>query len=90
MTSDCAFSCADFALRTSRVAARTFASSGLSASDFDPVGSSLYLSASFVARPTHDSADASFDFADDRSACASRAFASALSASACARSSFGQ
>ncbi|MDT3723815.1 hypothetical protein ROS62_02465 [Streptomyces sp. DSM 41972] len=53
----------------------------------------MYWSASFVARPTHDfadasldSADASLDFADARSVCASRAFANALSASACARS----
>ncbi|MEQ8142447.1 hypothetical protein [Streptomyces sp. OP7] len=35
----------DFALRTSRVAARTFGSSSLSTSDSGPVGSSLYSSA---------------------------------------------
>ncbi|CAM5723662.1 hypothetical protein SVIOM342S_09284 [Streptomyces violaceorubidus] len=72
------------------MAARTFASSGLSASDLLPVGSSLYLSASFDARVTHESAEDNFDCADVRSWRASRALTNALSASACARSSFGQ
>ncbi|CAM5721775.1 hypothetical protein STENM223S_01983 [Streptomyces tendae] len=89
-TADCALVCAVLACWASRVAARTFASSGLSASDLLPVGSSLYLSASFDARVTHESAEDSFDCAEDRSARASRALISALSASACARSSFGQ
>lgn len=89
-TADWALSCAVLACWTSRVAARTFASSGLSASDLLPVGSSLYLSASFDARVTHESAEDSFDCADVRSSRASRALMSALSASVCARSSFGQ
>ncbi|MFF3380104.1 hypothetical protein ACFYXF_45010 [Streptomyces sp. NPDC002680] len=89
MTSDRALLWAVLACWASRVAARTFASSGGSAALL-PVGSSLYLSDSFVARVTHESADDRRDLAEDRSACASRPFASALSASACARSSFGQ
>ncbi len=90
LTAACAFVCAVLACRTSRVAARTFPSSGLSESDLLPVGSSLYLSASFDARVTQESAEESVDCAEERSARASRAFTSALSARAWARSSFGQ
>ncbi len=72
------------------MAARTLASSGLSPSDLLPVGSSLSLSASFDARVTPESADDSFDCAVVRSSRASRALRNALSANACARSSFGQ
>ncbi|MEJ1197472.1 MULTISPECIES: hypothetical protein [unclassified Streptomyces] len=89
-TADCAFVCAVLACWASRVAARTFASSGLSESDLLLVGSSLYLSASFDARVTQESAEESFVCAEERSARASRAFTSALSARAWARSSFGQ
>ncbi|WP_199819594.1 MULTISPECIES: hypothetical protein [unclassified Streptomyces] len=48
------------------------------------------MSASFDARVTHESAEDSFDCAEDRFWRASLAFAGARSANACARSSFGQ
>ncbi|GGL39331.1 hypothetical protein GCM10010095_25490 [Streptomyces anthocyanicus] len=72
------------------MAARTFASSGLSTSDLLPVGSSSYLSASFDARVTHESAEDSVDCAEVMSWRASLVLTRALSARACARSSFGQ
>ena len=88
-TSDWADVWADLACCASRVAARTLASSGFSVLLL-PVGSSLYLSASLPALVTHESADERRDLAELRSVCAARPLASARSASACARSSFGQ
>ena len=81
VTSDWAEVCADSAFCASRVAARTLDSSGL-ATSLPASLSSLYLSASLLARVTHESAADRRDLADDRSACASRPLASALSASA--------